>query len=55
MDDGDWARHPTRMEVSGIHHNVFGGFLSLRPALFAEGRGAAFFRDLTYRAGDEVA
>lgn len=55
LDDGDWARHPTRMEVSGIHHNVFGGFLSLRPALFAAGRGAAFFRDLTYRGGDEVA
>ena len=31
LDDGKtWRLHPTRMEVSGIHHNVFGGFLSLR-------------------------
>jgi hypothetical protein len=28
-----WRRHPWRYEVSGCHRNVFGGFLSLRPAL----------------------
>ena len=28
LDDGEtWQRHPTRMEVSGLNHNVFGGFL----------------------------
>ena len=35
-DDGrSWTLHGTRMEVSGIHHNVFGGFLSLRVGLYS--------------------
>lgn len=26
-DDGrSWRRHPTRMQVFGLHHNVFAGF-----------------------------
>ena len=38
LDDGKtWLRHPTRMEVSGINHNVFGGFLSLRIGICAFG------------------
>jgi xylan 1,4-beta-xylosidase len=37
--------HGTRMEVSGMHHNVFGGFLSLRVGLFAIGKGAVRLRD----------
>lgn len=52
-DDGlHWQRHDTRMEVSGLHHNVFGGFLSLRPAIYAAGDGAALLRDFRYRALD---
>lgn len=35
-------------EVSGYNHNMGGGFLSLRPALFAAGSGSATFSDLTY-------
>ncbi|WP_255783775.1 hypothetical protein [Marilutibacter chinensis] len=38
------------MEVAGIHHNVFGGFLSLRLALYSAGEGAARFSDFRYRA-----
>jgi hypothetical protein len=38
------------MEVSGYHHNVRGGFMSLRPALYAAGSGEARFRDFRYRA-----
>lgn len=50
-DDGKtWRTHPTRMEVSGIHHNVFGGFLSLRIGLYCCGQGKASFRNFTYRA-----
>jgi len=50
-DDGaTWTLHGTRMEVSGIHHNVFGGFLSLKIALYSAGEGAATFSDFTYRA-----
>jgi xylan 1,4-beta-xylosidase len=37
------------MEVSGFHHNVFGGFLSLRIALFCAGEGEVRFRDFVYR------
>ncbi|MDG2523968.1 family 43 glycosylhydrolase [Stenotrophomonas sp. HITSZ_GD] len=45
-----WRLHGTRMEVSGLHHNVFGGFLSLKVGLFAAGAGQAAFRDFRYRA-----
>lgn len=45
-----WVKYGTQMEVSGYHHNVAGGFLSLRPALYAAGEGAARFRRLRYRA-----
>ncbi|GLK48047.1 xylosidase [Brevundimonas intermedia] len=50
-DDGaTWIRHPTRMEVSGLNHNVFGGFLSLRPALYCAGSGAVRLTDFSYSA-----
>jgi xylan 1,4-beta-xylosidase len=50
-DEGrTWQRHGTRMEVSGIHHNVFGGFLSLRLGLYVAGDGEAKLRDFRYRA-----
>jgi hypothetical protein len=38
------------MEVSGYHHNVAGDFLSLRPAIYACGRGEAKFRNVRYEA-----
>jgi len=50
-DEGrNWTVHGTRMEVSGMHHNVFGGFLSLRAGLYAVGKGAVRLRDFRYRA-----
>jgi xylan 1,4-beta-xylosidase len=50
-DDGKtWTRHATRMEVSGIHHNVFGGFLSLKVGIYAAGTGRVRLRDFRYRA-----
>lgn len=49
MDEGQtWTRHDTRMEVSGFHHNVFGGFLSLRLAIYAAGTGNIRLRDFKY-------
>ncbi|WP_454832436.1 family 43 glycosylhydrolase [Pseudoxanthomonas wuyuanensis] len=48
-DGRQWIRHPWQMEVSGFHHNVFGGFLSLKIGLFAAGRGEVRLRDFTYR------
>ena len=50
--DGHWIVHGTRMEVSGLNHNVFGGFLSLRPAVYAAGSGTVTLRDFRYRALD---
>lgn len=49
-DDGQsWQQHPWQMEVSGLHHNVFGGFVSLRIALFSAGAGEVFTRNFVYR------
>jgi xylan 1,4-beta-xylosidase len=45
-----WLLHGLRMEVSGIHHNVFGGFLSLKVGIYSAGKGAVTLRDFTYRA-----
>jgi xylan 1,4-beta-xylosidase len=43
-----WQVHGTRMEVSGIHHNVFGGFLSLRIAMFSAGAGSIRLSQFMY-------
>jgi len=45
-----WQRMPESAEVSGMHHNVLGGFLDLRPAVFAVGSGKAIFRNFRYWA-----
>ena len=50
LDDGAWIQHPWQMETSGMHHNVFGGFLSLQPAVYSAGEGAVRMRDFQYRA-----
>ena len=48
-DGKDWRQHPWQMEVSGLHHNAFGGFLSLRVALFSAGRGEVRARNFEYK------
>jgi beta-xylosidase len=45
-----WRRFDRGMEVSGYHHNVRGGFLMLRPGLYAAGQGEARFRNFIFRA-----
>ncbi|MEO5706361.1 MAG: family 43 glycosylhydrolase [Alteraurantiacibacter sp.] len=45
-----WHRFDRGMEVSGYHHNVRGGFLMLRPGLYAAGPGEAQFRNFTFTA-----
>lgn len=49
-DGANWTRHGVRSEVSGYNCNTVADLLSLRPALFAAGEGAARFRDYKYRA-----
>jgi xylan 1,4-beta-xylosidase len=51
-DGASWTKHPWQFEVSGVHHNVLGDFLSLRPALYACGSGNVRFREFRYRALD---
>lgn len=45
-----WQKFDVEMEVSGYHHNVAYDFLSLRPALYAAGKGEVRFRNFTYEA-----
>ncbi|MFZ2995883.1 family 43 glycosylhydrolase [Sphingobium sp.] len=51
-DDGGrtWHRFDRGMEVSGYHHNVRGGFLMLRPGLYAAGPEEARFSNFRFRA-----
>jgi xylan 1,4-beta-xylosidase len=44
-----WTKHPWQMEVSGYHHNVMGGFLSLKFGVYCIGDGEAKLRDFVYR------
>jgi xylan 1,4-beta-xylosidase len=48
-DGRRWTRHPWQMEVSGFHHNVFGGFLSLNVGVYCAGKGEARLRQFRYR------
>ncbi|WP_116808822.1 family 43 glycosylhydrolase [Steroidobacter cummioxidans] len=50
LDGKQWQKFDVQMEVSGYHHNVAYDFLSLRPALYVAGQGAAVFRDMRYEA-----
>ncbi len=51
VDGGQtWRLHPTRMEVSGLNHNVFGGFLSLKVGICSLGEGSVTLSDFTYQA-----
>lgn len=49
----DWIRFDRGMEVSGYHHNVRGGFLMLRPGLYAAGPGEAKFRNFRFAVLDD--
>ncbi|PZO07192.1 MAG: xylan 1,4-beta-xylosidase [Alphaproteobacteria bacterium] len=49
-DGVTWKRFDRGMEVSGYNQNVRGGFMMLRPAIYAAGEGEARFRNFRYRA-----
>ncbi len=50
LDGESWSKMDVQMEVSGYHHNVAYGFLSLRPGIYSSREGAARFYNLQYRA-----
>jgi len=43
-----WQRAPESAEISGMQHNVLGGFLDVRPAVYACGSGKATLRNFRY-------
>jgi beta-xylosidase len=43
-----WQRTQESAEISGMHHNILGGFLDVRPAISAWGTGYATFRNFQY-------
>ena len=45
-----WKRTQESAEVAGLNHTVLGGFLDLRPALYACGSGHATFRSFRHVA-----
>ncbi|HBJ91327.1 MAG TPA: xylan 1,4-beta-xylosidase, partial [Hyphomonadaceae bacterium] len=50
LDGESWSKMDVQMEVSGYHHNVAYGFLSLRPGIYSSREGAARFYNLQNRA-----
>jgi xylan 1,4-beta-xylosidase len=49
-----WRRTEESAEISGMDHNVLGGFLDVRPALCAHGEGNATFRAFRYWSDVQV-
>jgi beta-xylosidase len=47
-DGSEWTKIENSLEVSSMHHNVLGGFLSLRIGLCSIGEGSVTFRNFTY-------
>nr|WP_205462003.1 hypothetical protein [Mangrovibacterium lignilyticum] len=48
LDGENWTQTENSLEVSGFHHNVLGGFLSLRIGLCAIGDGKVKFKNFAY-------
>jgi len=48
-DDGrEWKTCPGSLEVSGYHHNMLGGFLSLKIGIYGRGQGSLRIDNFTY-------
>jgi xylan 1,4-beta-xylosidase len=50
LDGKTWTRHAIRAEASGCHANAMQDLSSLRPALYAAGKGHARFSDYRFAA-----
>ncbi len=48
-DGKTWEELAAGIDVSALHHNNYGGFYALRPALLSAGKGRTTFRGFTYR------
>lgn len=47
--DSKWIKLEQSEDISGFQHNIFGGFLSVRPGIFVVGKGKASFNYFHYR------
>lgn len=52
LDGKAWTRHGIRAETSGAHANTMNDLSSLRPALFAAGKGAVRYSNFRFVAKD---
>ena len=50
LDGATWKKIENSLDVSGYHHNVLSGFMSLRLGLCAMGEGSVRFRNFKYTA-----
>ncbi len=48
-DGENWTMYPSGAESSGMHHNVFGQFMSLRAGIFAAGDGEVIYEYFNYK------
>jgi xylan 1,4-beta-xylosidase len=46
---GRWVKLERSDDISAMQHNLYGGFISIRPGIFAAGQGKATFTYFTYR------
>ncbi|SFW34511.1 family 43 glycosylhydrolase [Chitinophaga sancti] len=49
-DGHQWQKIENAAEISGLHHNALGGFLSVRIGLCSIGNGSVLFRNFKYEA-----
>jgi len=49
IDGAKWNKIESSFEVSGMHHNILSGFLSLRIGLCSVGEGKVRFKNFTYK------
>jgi len=49
MDGENWNKIENSLDVSGMHHNVLSGFLSLRIGLCSIGEGRVTFKNFIYQ------
>ena len=50
IDGEKWIKIENSMDVSGMHHNVLSGFLSLRIGLCSIGNGTVKFKNFRYKS-----
>lgn len=49
IDGNNWTKIENSLDVSGMHHNVLSGFMSLRIGLCSVGEGRVTFKNFNYK------